>query len=240
MGCHFLLQCVKAKSESEVSQSCPTRSDPMECSLPGSRIPGILQARTLEWVAISLSNAWKWKVKVKSLSHVWLLVTPRTASYQAPSSMGFSRQEYWSGLPLKLNLRKFQSSRYHSEFMALIRSANNMHFQGPSDYKGLIWLGSSLEGKNWVTNFFFCYNYIFQLNHSFNGQVQLAFGVTQRGKYSPACIIWVWCFFTTLLCVCMPVTTAPHKPDSSICQGSFVAAAFRLVTFGFHPFCMWF
>jgi len=62
-------------------------------------VPGILQARTLEWVAISFSKAWKWKVKVKSLSHVRLLVTPWTATYQAPPSMGFSRQEYWSGVP---------------------------------------------------------------------------------------------------------------------------------------------
>ena len=66
----------------------------------GSPVPGILQARSLEWVAISFSNAWKWKVKVKSLSHVWLFATPRTAAYQAPPSMGFSRQEYWSGVPL--------------------------------------------------------------------------------------------------------------------------------------------
>ena len=72
----------------------------MDGSLPGSPVPEILQARTLEWVAISFSNAWKWKVKVKSLSHVWLLVTPWTAAYQAPPSMGFSRQEYWSGVPL--------------------------------------------------------------------------------------------------------------------------------------------
>ena len=67
---------------------------------PGSPIPGILQARTLEWVAISFSNAWKWKVKVKSLSHLWLLATPWTAAHQTPPSMGFSRQEYWSGMPL--------------------------------------------------------------------------------------------------------------------------------------------
>ena len=67
---------------------------------PGSPVPGILQARTLECVAISLSNAWKWKVKVKSLSRVWLLATPWTAAHQAPPSMGFSRQEYWSGVPL--------------------------------------------------------------------------------------------------------------------------------------------
>ena len=81
-------------------QSCPTLCDPKAGSPPGSPIPGILQARTLEWVAISFSNAWKWIVKVKLLSRVWLLATPWTAAYQAPPSMGFSRQEYWSGVPL--------------------------------------------------------------------------------------------------------------------------------------------
>ena len=81
-------------------QSCPTLCDPMDCSLPGFSVHGILQARTLEWVAISFSNAWKWKVKVKSLSRVRLLGTPWTVAYQAPLSMGFSRQEYWSGVPL--------------------------------------------------------------------------------------------------------------------------------------------
>ena len=83
-------------------QPCPTLCDPIDRSTPGSPIPGILQARTLEWVAISFSNAWKWKVKVKSLSRVWLIATPWTAAYQAPQSMGFSRQGYWSGLPLLL------------------------------------------------------------------------------------------------------------------------------------------
>ena len=67
---------------------------------PRSPVPGILQARTLEWVAISFSNAWKWKVKVKSLSRVWLLATPWTVAHQAPPPKGFSRQEYWSGVPL--------------------------------------------------------------------------------------------------------------------------------------------
>ena len=80
--------------------SCPTLCDPIDGSPPGSPVPGILQARTLEWVAISFSNAWKWKVKVKSLSGVWLLVTPWTAAYQAPLSMELSRQEYWSRVPL--------------------------------------------------------------------------------------------------------------------------------------------
>ena len=81
-------------------QSCPTLCNPIDGSPPSSPVPGILQARTLEWVAISFSNAWKWKMKVKSLSRVWLFMTPWTAAYQAPPSMGFSRQEYWSGVPL--------------------------------------------------------------------------------------------------------------------------------------------
>ena len=81
-------------------QSCPTLCNPIDGSSPGSPVPGILQARILEWMAISFSNAWKWKVKVKSLSHVWLLATPWNAAYQAPPSMGFSRQEDWSGAPL--------------------------------------------------------------------------------------------------------------------------------------------
>ena len=81
-------------------QSCLTLCDPIDSSPPGSAVPGILQARTLEWVAISFSNAWKWKVKVKSLSPIRLLATPWTAAYQAPLSIGFSRQEYWSGVPL--------------------------------------------------------------------------------------------------------------------------------------------
>ena len=89
-----------AAAAAKSRQSCLTLCDPIDSSPPGSPIPGILKARTLEWIAISFSNAWKWKVKVKSLSHVWLLPTPRTAAYQAPPPMGFSRQEYWSGMPL--------------------------------------------------------------------------------------------------------------------------------------------
>ena len=81
-------------------QSCPTLCDPIDGSPLGSPVHGILQARTLEWVAIAFSNAEKWKVKVKSLSRVRLLATPWTAAYQAPPSMVFSRQEYWSGVPL--------------------------------------------------------------------------------------------------------------------------------------------
>ena len=81
-------------------QSCPTLCDPIDGSPLGSSVPGILQARTLEWVAISFSDAGKWKVKVKSFSHVQPSAIPLTAAFQAPLSMGFSGQEYWSGVPL--------------------------------------------------------------------------------------------------------------------------------------------
>ena len=84
--------CVAAAKSAKSLQSCPTLCDPIDGSPPDSPVPGILQVRTLEWVAISFSNAWKWKVKVKSLSRVRLLATPWTAAYQAPLSMGFSRQ----------------------------------------------------------------------------------------------------------------------------------------------------
>ena len=89
---------VAAVAAFKLLQSCPTLCSPIDGSLPGSPVPGILQARTLEWVAISFSNAWKWKVKVKSLGRVWLCATPWTAAYHAPPPMEFSRQEYWSGL----------------------------------------------------------------------------------------------------------------------------------------------
>ena len=95
-------------------QSCPTLCDPRDGSPPGSPVPGILQARTLEWVAISFSNAWKWKVKVKSLSCVRLLTTPWIAAHQAPPSMGFFRQEYWSGVPL-LSTTYFLVSFFQSQ-----------------------------------------------------------------------------------------------------------------------------
>ena len=89
-----------AAASAKSLQSCLTLCDPLDGSPPGCAVPGILQVRTLEWVAISFSNAWKWKVKVKSLSCLRLLATPWTAAYQAPLSIGFSRQEYWSGVPL--------------------------------------------------------------------------------------------------------------------------------------------
>ena len=96
-----ILACLEIAAAAVKSlQSRLTLFDPIDGSPPGSAVPGILQARTLEWLAISFSNAWKWKVKVKSLSRVRLLATPWTAAHQAPPSMGFSRQECWSGVPL--------------------------------------------------------------------------------------------------------------------------------------------
>ena len=104
-------QFAAATAAAKSLQSCPALCDPIDCSPPGSCIPGILQARKLEWVAISFSNAWKWKVKVKSLSHVRLLATPWTAPYQAPLSVGFSRQEYWSGVPLPSPRKHFRKCK---------------------------------------------------------------------------------------------------------------------------------
>ena len=96
----FIILLAAAAAAAKLLQSCPTLCDPIDNSPPGSSVPGILQARTLEWVTISFSNAWKWQMKVKSLSRVRPSVTQWTAAYQAPPSMGFSRQEYWSGVPL--------------------------------------------------------------------------------------------------------------------------------------------
>ena len=97
VGCHFLLQCMKVKSESEVAQSCLTLSDPMDCSPPVSSIHGIFQARVLEWGAIAFSS--QLLLLLSRFSRVRLCATPWTVAYQAPPSMEFSRQEYWSGLP---------------------------------------------------------------------------------------------------------------------------------------------
>ena len=96
----LLFNMLSTTTTTKSIQSCPTLYDPIDDSPPGSPVPGILQARTLEWITISFSNAWKWKVKVKSLSHVRLLATPWTAAHQAPLPMEFSKQEYWSGVPL--------------------------------------------------------------------------------------------------------------------------------------------
>ena len=126
VGCHFLLQCMKVKSESEVAQSCPTLRHPMDCSLPGSSIHGIFQAKVLEWGAIAFSevnprssystNLTQTLDDFKTHTHTFLsilllllllscfsrvrlYVTPETAAHQAPPSLGFSRQKQWSGFP---------------------------------------------------------------------------------------------------------------------------------------------
>ena len=123
-------------------QSCPTLCDLIDGSPPGSTIPGILQARTLEWVAISFSNAWKWKVKVMSLSHVRLLATPWPAAYQAPLSMGFARQESWSGVPVpsphtpstgRQNLNHWTSREVPLSFSPLW-SAASLFFLSPQEF----------------------------------------------------------------------------------------------------------
>ena len=101
VGRHFLLQCMKVKSESEVAQSCLTLSDPMDCSPPGSSVHGILQARAMEWVPLPSPKLFLVLLLLLSrFSCVRLSATPWTVAYQAPASMGLSRQEYWSGVPL--------------------------------------------------------------------------------------------------------------------------------------------
>ena len=128
LSIYFSLTCIAAAAVKSL-QSCLTLCDPIESSPPGSPVPGILQARILEWVAISFSSAWKWKVKVKSLSRARLLATPWTTAYQAPRSMGFSRQEYWSGVPLPSPKRGEQGCSIYLQvflqFLCIKRSALN-------------------------------------------------------------------------------------------------------------------
>ena len=136
--CGFLSQVKAAASAAAAKslQSCPTLCDPIDGSSPGSPVPGILQARTLEWFVISFSNAWKWKVKVKSLSRVRPSATPWTAALQAPPSMGFSRQEYWSGLPYSQRISfgrcfgKFrQSLKVRTCYLLRVEVSSRLSFQ---------------------------------------------------------------------------------------------------------------
>ena len=131
-------------------QSCLTLCDPIDDSPPGSSVPGILQARILEWVAISSSNAWKWKVKVKSLSRVRLFSTPWSAAYQAPPPMGFSKQEYWSGLPFHSPMhesekwsRSDMSDPQQPHGLQPSRFLHPLDFPGKSTGVGCHWLRSS-------------------------------------------------------------------------------------------------
>ena len=121
------IYCKAAAAAAKSLQSCLTLWDPIDGSPPCSPVPGILQARILEWVAISFSNAWKWKVKVKSLSRVRLPATPSTAAYQAPPSMGFSSYMYtyissFLSLPPILPSHPFRSSQHQAELPVLYGS----------------------------------------------------------------------------------------------------------------------
>ena len=106
-------------------QSCPALCDPTDGSPPGSFVPGILQARTLEWVAISF-NAWEWKVREKLLSCVQILATPWTTAHQALPSMGFSRQEYWRGVSLP-SPRALEGVRGFAGYTVLVATAQFCH-----------------------------------------------------------------------------------------------------------------
>ena len=107
LGYYFYYWIFFLAAAAKTLQSCLTLCNPIDSSPAGSPVPGILQARILEWVAISLSNAWRWKEEVKSLSRAPLGATPWTAAYQAPLSMGFSRHEYWSRVPLPYYSAKY-------------------------------------------------------------------------------------------------------------------------------------
>ena len=128
-------------------QLCPTLCDPIDSSPPGSAVPEILQARTLEWVTISFSIAWKWKVKVKSLSRVRHVATPWTAAYQAPPSMGFSRQEYWSGY--RCPIHHSTSSMRGRDIRILLLSTGRAH----SGTGNLMWL---YEWGIWTNSMYCC------------------------------------------------------------------------------------
>ena len=117
--------CIISAAAAKSLQSCRTLCDRIDGSPPGSPVPGILQARPLEWVAISFSNASKWKVNVKALIRVRLFTAPWTAAYQAPLSTGFSRQEEWSGLPLSslqlsVNQKRFEKKKKNINYFLIL------------------------------------------------------------------------------------------------------------------------
>ena len=164
-----LLRCYGyAAAAAKSLQSCPTLCDPIDSSSPGSPVPGILQARTLEWAATSFSNAWKWKVKAKSLNRVRLLATPWNAAHRALPSMGFSRQEYWSEVPLPSPAMDMQNQIFSILlsfllpqflfFSSIICLKNNFivsYCSSPvtislyHDYQQLSWLTQPSAGATW-------------------------------------------------------------------------------------------
>ena len=142
-------------------QSCLTPCDPIDSSPPGSSVPGILQARIQEWVAVSFSSAWKWKVKVKSLSRVWLLVTPQTVAYHAPPSVGFPRQEHQSGLPFPSPMHESEKWKWSRSVMSDSSRPHGLQrtrLLHPWDFQRLIntkfpWLTIILGIKSTLTAF---------------------------------------------------------------------------------------
>ena len=132
-----------AAAVAKLLQSCSTLCDPIDGSPPGSHVPGILQARTLEWVAISFSNAWTWKAKLKSLSRPRLLAIPWTAAYQALLSMGFSRQEYWSWVLLPSPKKGINREKIHGLYSNSIKALEkSKHLMGDvkDNYASMSWI----------------------------------------------------------------------------------------------------
>ena len=150
---HFLIAAAAAKP----LHLCLMLCDPTEGSPPGSPIPGILQARTLEWDAISFSSAWKWKAKVKSLSFVRLFRTPWTSAYQAPPSMGFSRQEYWSGVPCLL---WFPYWHWGKNPQKILKNRIWKHIKRIIDHDQL----GFIPGRQWLCNMHRSNNAIYHIN----------------------------------------------------------------------------
>ena len=182
-------------------QSCPTLCDPIDGSPPDSPIPGILQARTLEWVATFFSNAWKWKVKVKSLSHFWLLATPWTAAYQAPPTMGFSRQEYWCGL-LFPSPGAFPNPGIKPTSPALQVDSLPLSYQG-SHFK----CRSSNKSNNFLSLFIF--NWLI---------IALQYGRNQTNHLLLLLIVWiVW----AVILVSVGILTSLWSPENSYMTADF-------------------
>ena len=149
----FKMLATKAAAAAKSLQSCPTLCNPRDGSPPGSPVPGILQARTLEWVAISFSNAWKWKVKVKSLSDVRLLATPWTSAHQAPPSMRFSRQEYWSGVPFPSPNKSLFLHKFYMVVLMSYLLIINQNWKQPICLSNSKWINSVVYmlSKTWNT-----------------------------------------------------------------------------------------
>ena len=154
-GCSYIITnaAAAAAAAAKSLQSCPTLCDLIDGSPPGFPVPGILQARTLEWVAMYFSSAWKWKVKVKSLSCVGLFTTPWTAAHQAPLPMGFSRQEYWSGVPLPSPITQTSANIWTSawEWTWIASDLRVQHWRKVND---LLWTVVPYWHLQWISALF--------------------------------------------------------------------------------------